>query len=193
MHNSFIFFITSFALLSLSACQSLEKVRCEENNWRQQAYIDALEGQTLDEATPTLKRCKERFNVDIRSEVYKEGFESGLAKLCTRSYGYEFGLKGYEYKGTCQTREEPGFLMAYRSGRLQYLKSLRQQLQLDIQDSEGRVWRKKNEYELEANSNPQAARQAYDVLESYRAELQKLRESQAEINARIAELTSLLN
>src|SRR5690554_2406038 len=66
MHNSFIFFITSFALLSLSACQSLEKVKCEENNWRQQAYVDALEGQTLDEATPTLKRCKERFNVDIR-------------------------------------------------------------------------------------------------------------------------------
>lgn len=184
--------IIVFSLL-LQACQNTAKLGCEDTNWRQQAYVDALKGVPIDKFTSTQQYCHKNFGIEIQSEMYKEGYDLGLAKLCTRSQGFEFGAKGKEYFGTCKESDEEGFLKAYRSGRLKFLSKLSNQLNQEIQESEGRVWRKQNEYELEANSNPQAAREIYDVLESYRAELLKLQNDQLELKTRIQDLTRLLN
>lgn len=186
-------FLSVFLIfLGLTACQNTAKQECEDKNWRQQAYLDALNGLPLNRFQKVQDQCQ-KFNVEIQSEIYKEGYDLGLVKLCTRQQGFEFGLKGREYYGTCKERDEEGFLKAYRSGRLQYLKKVHAQLYKDIQESEGRVWRKQNEYELEANSNPQAAKEVYDILESYRAELTKLQQEYADVKTRIDELSRLIN
>lgn len=187
-----LFFTFTLALLGLIGCQNSAKKECEEKNWRQQAYMDALNGIPLKNFKKTQEQCQKRFNIEIQNEIYKEGYDLGLVKLCTREQGFEFGINGKEYFGTCQERDEDTFLKSYRFGRLEYLKKLRQHLNTEIQESEGRVWRKQNEYELEANSNPTAAREAYDVLESYRSELLRLQEEQTRLNKRITDLEAML-
>lgn len=191
-HLKALFILPILLLMSLAGCQNTAKKDCEDKNWRQQAYMDALNGIPLKNFQKIQEFCQKRFNIEIQNEIYKEGYDLGLVKLCTPIQGFEFGKNGQEYRGTCRERDEDSFLKSYRQGRLEFLKKARQQLTIEIQESEGRVWRKQNEYELEANSNPTAAREAYDVLESYRSELLRLQEEHTQLNKRIADLESIL-
>lgn len=191
-HLKALFTLPILLLISLAGCQNSAKKDCEDKNWRQQAYMDALNGIPLKNFQKTQELCQKRFNIEIQNEIYKEGYDLGLAKLCTPVQGFEFGKNGKEYRGTCRERDEDSFLKSYRQGRLEFLKKARQQLTIEIQESKGRVWRKQNEYELEANTNPTAAREVYDVLESYRSELLRLQEEHSQLNRRIADLESML-
>src|SRR5690606_38578166 len=103
---------------------------------------DALNGIPKEKFNAIQQSCQKKYGIEIRSEMYKEGYDLGLAKLCNRNQGFEFGLKGKEYFGTCKNADEEGFLKAYRSGRLQHLSKLANQLSKEIRESEGRVWRK---------------------------------------------------
>lgn len=191
LNQKILFSLLTLMLGTLFGCQNTEKIKCEQTNWRQQAYLDALNGSDINDFKKTKDRCLKLYKINIKSELYQEGFETGLAKLCHPDAAMQLGLSGKEYRGTCKNLDEEKFLTAYRKGRLVFFRQLYNENTKKILDSEARVWRKQNEYELEANSNPEAAREAYDVLESYRSELSRLQKEKEQLKQKIDELITL--
>ncbi len=161
-------------LIFLSACQQFTKSSCEKTNWRKEAFLLALSGENRSEFTKLAKICQ-RFKVQIDRQVFNEGFDEGASQFCEKDAALEFGKSGFVYKGTCENFNENEFVRTYIYGRLQFLNQKYKKTLKKLEESEARLWRKKNEFELESNTKPTLAVKAYDELESFKAENERIK------------------
>lgn len=173
--KSWILFISVTTLCSaLVSCQQFTKKYCEDTNWRKEAFLFALSGENRDKYSEISKKCKS-LKADIDKQVFDEGFDEGASQFCEATAAFEYGQQGYMYKGTCKKLNEPEYLKKYNKGRLSYLQNQYDLKQKSLEESDSRLWRKKNEFELEANTNPNLAVKAYDELESFKAENERIK------------------
>ncbi len=163
-----------FANFALTACQQYSKRYCEKTNWRKEAFLLALSGESRDIYVKFAKKCRTH-RTEIDKQAFDEGFDEGTAQFCTNKAGLEFGKNGYLYKGTCKNLNENDFIKNYIRGRLIFLNKQHKKIQHQLEDSEARVWRKRNELELESNTKPVMADVVSDELDSIIAENERLK------------------
>lgn len=175
--------------LSVTGCEHFSKKVCENTNWRKEGYLIALKGEPRSQFLKFKKKCENK-NVEINEVVFNEGYDEGRAQFCKSESAYDFGKQGFKYQGACQDlpQGENEFLISYNKGRIEFLKKQMKSLKAKLADSETRLWRKRNEYELEANTNPASASKAYDELESFIAENERLKQELDELNNMISAL-----
>lgn len=182
--------IPTLILISLcffTSCQQFSKSYCEKTNWRKEAFLLALSGENRDSYQKFAKKCAPH-KTEIDKQVFNEGFDEGASQFCTNKAGLEYGKNGYSYKGTCQNINETDFIKNYIRGRLIFLNAKYKDLEQQLEDSDARVWRKKNEYELESNTKPALAEVASDELESIKAENERIKSDLEKLRAMITDL-----
>lgn len=175
------------ALFILNACQHYSKKSCEETNWRKEAFLFALGGEDPDIYNKIAKKCK-ALKVDVDKQVFREGFDEGATQFCSSASALEYGQGGYPYKGTCKNLNEKEYMKTYTKGRLIFLSSQYKKVSAQLEESNSRLWRKRNEYELEANTSPTLASRAYDELESYKAENERIKSDLESLQSMIKDL-----
>lgn len=175
---------------SLLGCQQVHKKYCEQTNWRKEAFFSALQGQNRKQLLELQQQCQ-KFQVTINVQAYNEGFDEGAIQFCSTESGKDYGARGEKYNGTCEGHSnELHFLKSYKLGRLKYLKKQVKLKKIQLEESEARLWRKHNEFELESNTNPALAVKAYDDLESFKAENERLKSELQSLNKLIEDLNS---
>jgi hypothetical protein len=158
----------------LIGCQSNSKKDCATINWRSDGEALALSGESIEPYFKELSlRCK-KFVSSGEINAFNEGYNRGLAKLCTTQSGYDYGASGKDYKDTCPDYRVSNFQKGYYKGRLEFLVSRQKEIEDLYNSSEERVWRKEREYTIILNQDPQRAKLEADVLESYREEARSL-------------------
>jgi hypothetical protein len=174
-YKSWVYILAGFILsLGLASCQQFTKKYCEDTNWRKEAFLFALSGENRDKFHEISKKCKS-LKVEVDQQVFNEGFDEGASQFCEPKAAFEYGKSGYMYKGTCKTQNENEYLKKYNKGRLSFLQNQYDLKQKNLEESDARLWRKKNEFELEANTNPNLAVKAYDEMESLKAENERIK------------------
>jgi hypothetical protein len=186
-HTRLILGFLPFLILLLTSCQQFSKSYCEKTNWRKEAFLLALSGENRDSYKKFAKKCAPH-KTEIDKQVFNEGFDEGASQFCTNKAGLEYGKNGYPYKGTCQNINENDFIKNYIRGRLIFLNARYKSLEQQLEESDAMVWRKKNEYELEANTKPALAEVASDELESIKAENERIKADLEQLRAMITDL-----
>ncbi len=189
MRSKVLIFLTAMAQTCFFlSCQHISKKYCEDTNWRKEAFVVALQGENRTKFIEFQNQCKP-FKVDLNQQSFDEGFDEGASQFCLSEAGREFGASGLIYKGTCEKHaNEIDFFKNYKLGRLDFLKNQFDSKSKKLEESNARLWRKKNEFELESNTNPALAVNAYNELESYRVENERLKSEIGNLNAQIIDL-----
>ena len=177
-------FLTSFLL---GGCQQALHRNCKKANWYKEAYLLALKGQGRDIYKKKASECL-KFNVKINKSIFFKGYEKGALLFCQPDWAYKFGLDNQTYKDTCPKKMEKKFFKNYFKGQLHYYKKKLQLKSKELAESDSRLWRKRNEYELEANTHPETASEAFDKLESSKAENTRIRSKLNDLKLRIEAL-----
>lgn len=181
--TSFIAFCLCTAVFT--GCQTSSELQCAELNWRDDGEKTALSGEPMAKNLDALKlKCK-KFVSTPELENYKEGFERGLAQLCTAQKGFDFGENGQKYKDTCPDFRKNNFLKGYYKGKLEFLTSRLKKIEGLYNSSEERVWRKEREYTIIQSQDPERAKLEADVLESYREEARSLAQLSVDLKKEI--------
>jgi len=166
-------------------CQSSLVKSCPELNWRVKAESLALQGEAMTEHLNKLKTTCKKFATNLEIENFKEGFQRGLAQLCTTGKGFDYGATGEDYKKTCPDYRETNFLKGYYKGRLEFLDARLIKIDELYNSSQERVWRKEREYTIMLNQDPERAKLEADVLDSYREEARGLAEQSLKLKKEI--------
>lgn len=106
-----------FALLS--GCASTNQFDCHAADWHALGLMDGTHGKTLDALDNYVRYCSKVQVVPDR-QGYFEGRSEGLAVLCTKTQGYQFGRDGGKYEYVCPRALEEAFLEGYRPGNRLY-------------------------------------------------------------------------
>jgi len=180
-----------YTALCFSGCQTSSKKDCALINWRTEGEILALNGKSLEPDFQALSlRCK-KFALDEESKNFQEGYERGLAKLCTTQSGYDYGSAGKDYNGTCPSFRASDFQKGYYKGRLEFLIARQKEIEALYNSSEERVWRKEREYTIIQNQDPERAKLEADVLDSYREEARSLAQMSVDLKREIVKTKKL--
>ena len=110
---------SSFALLLLAGCASLDKDECRTADWRAIGLEDGAQGRTLERLGDHRKACA-KHGVTPDTDRYIAGRTEGLATYCTPDNGYRVGRSGEAYRGVCPELSIPAFVAAYNRGRELY-------------------------------------------------------------------------
>ena len=121
MKNS-IFLLLLISATLISACSSTNRIDCQNTNWRDRGYNDAIQGRGNSLASYS-NACA---NVGIapNRNAYLAGHKLGSKQYCTFDNGVRFGSKGNVPNGVCTDpalRQE--FYRGYRIGREVYIES----------------------------------------------------------------------
>jgi hypothetical protein len=123
-----------FALVSLSACESLKRViggeglasikrirnpavsgdPCGHADWFEVGRVDGLSGITMDHST-YIGRCESKGSV-VDRPIYSAGWQRGLLEYCTPERGFDAGRSGQDYQGICPPHVEEAFLKRFKIG-----------------------------------------------------------------------------
>lgn len=179
-----VFISLTFGLI---ACQQFTKSHCEKTNWRKEAFLLALAGESRNSFNKISKQCK-KFKVDIDAQVFNEGFDEGAIQFCNTKSGITYGQQGGTYRGTCKNFNETEYIKSYINGRLSFLNNQYNLKKISLEESEARLWRKRNEFELESNTNPNLAVKTHDELESLKAENELIKTELENLKKMISDL-----
>jgi len=178
-------------LFCILSCQSSLKIDCEGLNWRAMGETLASKGVPPTEHLKKLTlKCK-KLSTEAETANFNEGYQRGLAKLCTTQNGYDFGASGESYQGTCPDFRKSHFLRGFYKGRLEFLDSSLEKIEELYNSSEERVWRKEREYTIIQSQDPERAKLEADVLESYREEARSLANQAVTLKREILETKKL--
>jgi len=84
--------------------------------WSGVGEEDALSG---DKMRSYYASCS-TYRISPAESLYKTGYTNGLTSFCTKKSGYNFGLDGGQYNGTCSKTNEYSFLSGYEQGQSYY-------------------------------------------------------------------------
>ncbi|CAN0653354.1 DUF2799 domain-containing protein [Nitratireductor aquimarinus] len=104
------------AVLSLSACATLNETQCETVNWSDLGRSDGAAGRS----TSYIQRHREacvKYNLPVDENAWRSGWEDGIRRYCTPENGLSVGREGGSYANSCPARIAPGFENAYRVGK----------------------------------------------------------------------------
>jgi hypothetical protein len=110
---------SSFALLLLAGCASMDKDECRTADWRAIGLEDGVQGRTLERLGEHRKACA-KHGVTPDTDRYIAGRTEGLAAYCRPDNGYRVGRAGEAYRGVCPELSTPAFVAAYNRGRELY-------------------------------------------------------------------------
>lgn len=133
-HSAFVFLAALFALVTLTACESLKRAiggeglasikrirnpsvsgdPCGHADWFEVGRIDGLSGITMDHST-YIGRCEAR-GTAVDRELYSAGWQRGLLEYCTPERGFDAGRSGQDYQGICPQHVEEAFLRRFKVG-----------------------------------------------------------------------------
>lgn len=100
----------------LPACATISESTCRTKNWQDLGYRDAMKG--LESRSQALAGACGDYGLTFDASEYRIGWEEGLDEFCSSDQGYEFGLHGGNYRGTCPGTLGAIFLQSYQSGRM---------------------------------------------------------------------------
>jgi len=114
MHLKKFLFAILFIFLNIS-CTSALKRECEEKNWSDQGYKDAMLGHKKQRVAFHRTRCqKEEISVDV--QVYNLGWSQGQTKYCSKNNAKELGQTGKKYKNICPQEVWDEFVKSHIEG-----------------------------------------------------------------------------
>ena len=108
-----------FTILSISllaGCATMNKEECLTADWRTIGYEDGAHGYMASKIADHRKACAEH-GVTPNLQQYQAGREKGLRQFCREGNGYQLGVSGHAYAGTCPSDMERAFEAAYHQGR----------------------------------------------------------------------------
>lgn len=108
--------ITALVALSfISSCTTMNKRECLAGEWRDAGYDDATRGLAPERFNDHAKACA-KHGITANNTVYKDGYNEGLQVYCSVEVGIRKGRLVDDYRGTCPTELEIGFLTGYIQG-----------------------------------------------------------------------------
>ena len=113
----------------LSACSTMSPKECQNANWRNIGYSDAMQGRHMWLQSRT-EACA-KVNIKLDRKAYIAGHKAGSNKFCTYENGVAFGRSGDEPRDICTTPEQSKrFYRGYEVGREIYkdLEDLREKM-----------------------------------------------------------------
>lgn len=120
--------------LAVTGCASMSKAECELADWEQVGFRDGKNGDDETRLARHVEACKD--NVPDQA-AYQRGYQNGLVQFCTPASGYNFGIKGREYKNLCPRDAEAAFLEQYHRGsRIHEATRLVKRIRYAIQNEE---------------------------------------------------------
>lgn len=102
--------------LTVAACATMDQAECETANWYDVGIGDGEHGRASRRYQDYRDDCAE-FGVSVDTKAYREGWETGIARYCTRDNGYRVGINGVAYQDSCPAEYEDAFFSAYQLGR----------------------------------------------------------------------------
>jgi hypothetical protein len=114
-----LFAALGLAGTALAGCASLSEAECLSGDWRVIGYRDGASGQPAGRVGDHGEACA-RYGVAPNLDLWRMGYNEGLASYCTRSNGFQQGVYGATYYGVCSGPAADEFLIAYRDGRQVY-------------------------------------------------------------------------
>ncbi len=105
---------SSFLLLALAGCASLDRDECVNADWYAIGLEDGARGRAVERLGDHRRACA-KHNVAPNSERYLAGRNDGLKNFCTYERGYAEGSAGRAYGAGCP--QASNFLAGYQRGR----------------------------------------------------------------------------
>jgi hypothetical protein len=141
--KTWIFWLGSLALVSLSGCESMSPSQCRMADWARQGYQDGLRGESQNRIADYAEDCG-KVGIQPNPMEYRRGWDSGIVQFCTPHNGWAQGLQGNSYKeNACQGQVgNPQFSYYFKIG----MDAHRTQKQIDTNNHEThRLQRRLNE------------------------------------------------
>lgn len=111
------FVVSVLVLFALSGCAGgMSKKECLYADWSAIGYEDGAQGRDASAIGSRRVACADKAKVTPDMEAYLAGREKGLDHFCRPANGFDYGSRGYSYKGVCSAREEGAFVAAYEKG-----------------------------------------------------------------------------
>lgn len=104
------------ALMLLHGCATMDKSQCLTADWRTIGFEDGANGK-LETAISTYRQDCADHGVAPDLNAYRRGHRAGSENFCTNRNGFNVGVRGARYQGSCGIELEQGFLAGYRDGQ----------------------------------------------------------------------------
>ena len=154
----------------LSACASMNQLDCHNADWHAVGLMDGTHGKTLNVYENYDRDCS-KVHVTPDRRLYLEGRSEGLAVLCTKPQGYEFGREGGEYEYVCPRALEKAFLEGYRPGNRLYTSEL---LIKRIDDAIAKLTRSNRELQVDIDNLEFQMQEGSDNVGGQREKLEQI-------------------
>lgn len=110
--------------VALGGCTTMNQNECMAVDWRTIGYEDGANGYSGDHIAQHRRACA-KYGVTPDLNLYQAGRAQGLREYCRPQNGYEVGVRGGSYNGSCPADMQDGFVDAYQSGRQLYMLTSR--------------------------------------------------------------------
>ena len=138
LRNSFLL-ISMVFLVAGCASRSLSEHQCIAGDWYTVGERDGLAGASQTRVLDHQNACG-RYDVVPDTASYRQGWEAGIERYCTADNGYQQGVSGRGYAGSCPPALDLAFRTAWEDGRSLYLaRSAVRKLERQLQQTEERL------------------------------------------------------
>ncbi|MDX1539162.1 DUF2799 domain-containing protein [Arsukibacterium sp.] len=111
--------LTMLALAALHGCASMDKSQCLTADWRTIGFEDGASGKP-ETAIGTYRQDCADHGIAPDLNAYRLGHRQGSENFCTQRNGFNVGLRGASYQGSCTADLAEQFLSGYRDGQQLY-------------------------------------------------------------------------
>lgn len=107
------------ALAALHGCATMDKSQCLTADWRTIGFEDGASGKSETAISTYRQDCADH-GVAPDLNAYRLGHRQGSENYCTQRNGFNVGLRGASYQGSCPADLAEQFLSGYRDGQQLY-------------------------------------------------------------------------
>jgi hypothetical protein len=107
------------ALAGLHGCATMDKSQCLTADWRTIGFEDGASGKPETAISTYRQDCADH-GIAPNLNAYRLGHRQGSENFCTQRNGFNIGLRGASYQGSCQADLAEQFLSGYRDGQQLY-------------------------------------------------------------------------
>ncbi len=109
-------FLYLVAIVSLSACATMDEEECNSADWQAIGYEDGAQGHALSYMGNHRKACAD-YGISPDFERYKQGRLAGLQEYCVPATAFALGRAGGQFNASCTPSLAPDFEQAWSHGR----------------------------------------------------------------------------
>ncbi|MBV2129257.1 DUF2799 domain-containing protein [Arsukibacterium indicum] len=111
--------LSLLAFAALNGCASMDKSQCLTADWRTIGFEDGASGKPETEISRYRQDCADH-GVSPDLNAYRLGHRAGSENFCTQRNGFNVGLRGASYQGSCPANLAEQFLSGYQDGQQLY-------------------------------------------------------------------------